>query len=246
MKTSSFSRLAQAMAAVVAVTACVLAVSCEKAHRYSGGVNQEAVQQIAIYETYDLAWIERPLDALSDEAAKHSAQSDTVTLVDLLNKHSSGRVLMNITAPVVGYVLPADTAAVDSIITQYGSRILPLDLKLAWSKSYSHIVPECYELVALRTSNRLPAITGEYIEKATSEYDKMMGYVVTLEFTDEGSRIFSRVTDANIGKSIAFVVKGKVYCYPRVNAHVDGGRVQITGDFTEEEANGLVDFIYGK
>lgn len=246
MKICSISRLEQAMVAVVAVVACVFAVSCEKAHRYSGSVNQEAVQQIGFYETYELGDIADLLIALSGEAAKHNAKSDTVTLVDMLNKHSNGRVLMNNTAPVVGCVLPADTAAVDSIITQYGSGILPLDLKLAWSKKYSHLVPECYELIALRTSNGQPAMSGEYIEKATSEYDKIMGCLVTLKFTDEGSRIFSRVTDANIGKNIAFVVKGKVYCYPMVNLQVDGGSVQITGNFTEEDANGLVDFIYGK
>jgi len=89
-------------------------------------------------------------------------------------------------------------------------------------------------------------MSGEYIEKATSECDEIMGCLVTLKFTVEGSRIFSRVTRANIGKSIAFVVKDKVYCYPMVNLQVDGGSVQITGDFTEEEAKGLVDFIYGK
>ena len=58
-----------------------LAVSCEKAHRYSGSVNQEAVQQIGFYETYELGDIADLLIALSGEAAKHNAKSDTVTLV---------------------------------------------------------------------------------------------------------------------------------------------------------------------
>lgn len=252
MKTSIISRLARAIVAVVAVAACVFAVSCEKAHRYSGSVNQEAVQQIGFYETYELGDIADLLIALSGEAAKHNAKSDTVTLVELLNMPDIAIISELENVPVVGYVLPADTAAVDSIIAQYGSRLLPANLKLAWSFKpvdrglFYFQGPECYELIALRTSNGQPAMSGEYIEKATSEYDEIMGCLVTLKFTDEGSRIFSRVTDANIGKNIAFVVKDKVYCYPMVNAQVDGGRVQITGNFTEKEANGLVDFIYGK
>jgi hypothetical protein len=250
MKTSSISRLVQAMVAVVAVVACLLAVSCKKVHHHSGSVNQEAVQQIGLYETYELVDLADLLIALSDEAAKHSAKSDTVTLVELLNMRSSATFPEYKNVPVVGYVLPADTVAVDSIFAQYGDR-LPADLKLVWSfkpvdRSYSHQGLESYELIALRTMQGLPAMTGEYIDEATSEYDKMMGYVVNLKFTDAGSSIFSRLTGAHIGKSIAIVVKDKVYCYPMVNAQVDGGLVQITGNFTEEEANGLVDFIYGK
>ena len=250
MKTSIISRLARVMVAVIAVAACVLAVSCDKTHRYSGSVNQEAVQQIGFYETYELGDIADLLIALSGEAAKHNAKSDTVTLVELLNMPDIAIISELENVPVVGYVLPADTVAVDSIFAQYGDR-LPADLKLVWSfkpvdRSYSHQGLESYELIALRTMQGLPAMTGEYIDEATSEYDEITGCVANLQFTDAGSRLFSRLTGAQIGKNIALVVKGKVYCYPMVNAQVDGGRVQITGNFTEEDANGLVDFIYGK
>lgn len=235
---------------VVAVAACVLAVSCEKAHRYSGSVNQEAVKQIGIYETYTLVDLSSCLNALSKEAAKHSAKSDTVTLVELLNLSESATYQKYLSTPVVGYVLPADTAAVDSIVARYYGEFMPQNLKLAWSfkpvdGGPSYQGPERYELIALRTSNGQPAITGK-IEKATSECDNIKGNVVTLGLTPEGSRIFSLVTKANIGKNIALVVKGKVYSYPMVMAQVDGGSVGISGNFTEEEANGLVDFIYGK
>lgn len=252
MKTSIISRLVRAIVAVVAVAACVLAVSCDKAHRYSGSVNQEAVQQIGFYETYELGDIADLLIALSGEAAKHNAKSDTVTLVELLNMPDIAIISELENVPVVGYVLPADTAAVDSIIAQYGSRLLPANLKLAWSFKpvdrglFYFQGPERYELIALRTTQGIPAMTGEYIDEATSEYDEITGCVANLQFTDAGSRLFSRLTGAQIGKNIALVVKGKVYCYPMVNAQVDGGRVQITGNFTEEDANGLVDFIYGK
>ena len=155
----------------------------------------------------------------------------------------------------MGYVLATDTAAVNRIITQYGGPILPADLKLAWSfKPYepdtSYQGPERFELIALRTSytsgDRKTAMTGESIEKASSENSKKMGYLVNVRFNDEGARVLSRLTSQNIGKHIAFVVKDKVYSYPQVMNRVDGGRVQITGNFTEEEAHALVDFIYGK
>ena len=34
--------------------------------------------------------------------------------------------------------------------------------------------------------------------------------------------------------------------YPIVNSQVEGGKVEITGNFTEQVANDFVDMFYGK
>lgn len=43
------------------------------------------------------------------------------------------------------------------------------------------------------------------------------------------------LTRRNIGRPIAIVIDGKIYSFPTVNEPIDGGRSQITGNFTEAE-----------
>jgi SecD/SecF fusion protein len=59
----------------------------------------------------------------------------------------------------------------------------------------------------------------------------------------EGARVWARMTADNIGKCIAVVLDGMVYSYPRVSTEITGGRSEITGDFTSDEADDLVNVL---
>ena len=61
-----------------------------------------------------------------------------------------------------------------------------------------------------------------------------------MKMNSEGSRIWSRVTGANVGKSIAIVLDGVVYSYPRVISKITGGNSQISGLASQEEADDIV------
>jgi preprotein translocase subunit SecD len=55
----------------------------------------------------------------------------------------------------------------------------------------------------------------------------------------EGARKFEQVTADNVGKRLAIVLDGVVYSAPNIQERIAGGRAQITGQFTSQEANEL-------
>jgi len=149
-------------------------------------------------------------------------------------------------SPVIGYVNVADTAAVNAIIySPLAKTILPADLKLAWTVKPEKMQGghEAFQLVALRTVNGQPVLNGDVVTRATSEYDQLQGQVVSMTMNDEGARQWSRITGQNIGKAIAIVLDDQVYSFPNVNSQIDGGRSQISGRFTVEEAGDLANVL---
>ena len=149
-------------------------------------------------------------------------------------------------SPVVGYVSASDTAAVNAMIhSDIAKTILPADLKLAWTVKPEQAQGghEVFQLVALRTVNGQPVLNGDVVTRATSEFDNMQGQVVSMSMNDEGARQWSRITGQNIGKAIAIVLDDQVYSFPNVNSQIDGGRSQISGRFTVEEASDLANVL---
>lgn len=64
-------------------------------------------------------------------------------------------------------------------------------------------------------------------------------YEVSLTLNDAGSRIFSRVTGANINKRLAIILDNKVFLAPEIRVKISNGRSRITGLETMEEAQDL-------
>ena len=149
-------------------------------------------------------------------------------------------------SPVVGYVSAADTAEVNAILrSPIAKTIMPADLKLAWTVKPEKMQGghEAFQLVALQTVNGQPVLTGDVVTRATSEYDNLQGQVVSMTMNDEGARSWSRITGQNIGKAIAIVLDDQVYSFPNVNSQIDGGRSQISGKFSVEEAGDLANVL---
>ena len=80
---------------------------------------------------------------------------------------------------------------------------------------------------------RLPAQKAGIIEQ-----NGQKSYVVSLTFTEEGTKAFADATAANIGKRIAIIMTGSmVFSNPVVREAITGGQCQIDGmtDYTEAE-----------
>ncbi len=90
--------------------------------------------------------------------------------------------------------------------------------------------------------NFLPTeLTGRYIVGASLVFDQVTGTPqISLNFNDEGSRIFEALTERNVGKPIAVFLDGNLITAPVVQEKITGGRAQITGQFTLEDAKILV------
>jgi preprotein translocase subunit SecD len=83
-------------------------------------------------------------------------------------------------------------------------------------------------------------MTGEFIRDARVSIDSQFHEpYVSLEFTDVGAKLFEQITGANVKKRLAIILDNNVYSAPEIRERIAGGRAQITGRFTTEEANDL-------
>jgi len=84
-------------------------------------------------------------------------------------------------------------------------------------------------------------LTGKYLKKAELGFDQTTFQpLVLLQFNDEGSEIFKDLTSKNVGKALAIYIDGLPISVPIVQETISGGRAQITGNFTIDEAKELV------
>ncbi|MCA1491190.1 protein translocase subunit SecD [Sinorhizobium alkalisoli] len=93
--------------------------------------------------------------------------------------------------------------------------------------------------------NRYPiesrvAISGERLADAKVGFDQRTNQpVVDFSFDSLGARQFAEITRENVGRPFAVVLDGKVLTAPVINEPILGGRGQISGNFTAEEATVL-------
>lgn len=63
--------------------------------------------------------------------------------------------------------------------------------------------------------------------------------VIDVTFTDQGRRRFAEVTRNNIDRRLAIIIDGQVYSAPVIRTEIPGGKAEISGDFTQQEAEDL-------
>ena len=102
-------------------------------------------------------------------------------------------------------------------------------------------------------------LTGDNVKDASTALNqKGAGYVVTMEFDSTGSSLFEAATqsilngeitaDEKLGlpaNCIAIILDNEVISYPSVSSVITGGKCQIEGNFTQEEATNLAALIRG-
>ncbi|HEY3277203.1 MAG TPA: protein translocase subunit SecD [Syntrophorhabdaceae bacterium] len=123
------------------------------------------------------------------------------------------------------------------------------------AKATSGVAPEGDELLMEKRRNRETGIvtsspillkkqallTGDLLTSAKVGVGSGLGSEirVDIEFNSEGARIFDRITGENVGKRIAIVLDNTVYSAPVVKDRISGGKAQISGGFTMDEASDL-------
>ena len=78
---------------------------------------------------------------------------------------------------------------------------------------------------------------------ATCDFDNLQGNYVSMEMNSEGAKQWARVTQNNLGKPVAIVLDDAVYSAPRINSVIEGGRSQITGNFSVDDAKDLANVL---
>ena len=84
-------------------------------------------------------------------------------------------------------------------------------------------------------------LSGKHLKKSSVNYDNNTGDPeVSLEFNDEGAKLFEEITGRNVGKPVAIFLDGTPISVPNVNEKITGGKAVITGRFNLQEAKTLV------
>jgi preprotein translocase subunit SecD len=82
-------------------------------------------------------------------------------------------------------------------------------------------------------------LTGDVLSDARVSIGQFNDPYVSITFDGKGGREFDRITSENVKKRMAIVLDNTIYSAPVIQERISGGRAQITGTFTTQEANDL-------
>ena len=91
------------------------------------------------------------------------------------------------------------------------------------------------DLKSMKLANA-PSVKLNQIIEISKNYDVFGNIVINLELNEEGKKVFKKLTSNNIGKPIAIVLNKTLISAPLVNEEIPSGKIQISGNFTIEEA----------
>ncbi|MFJ6987913.1 MULTISPECIES: protein translocase subunit SecD [unclassified Streptomyces] len=97
------------------------------------------------------------------------------------------------------------------------------------------------------------AVDGTEVDKAQAVYDTQTaaGWQVTMKFNNKGAKKFADITgqlaqNQQPQNEFGIVLDGEVVSSPYVSSAITGGQAQISGSFTQDEAQGLANMLsYG-
>ena len=125
--------------------------------------------------------------------------------------------------------------------TPEAQELIPADVEFIFSSKPAGA--EGNEFYFLYLVGKKPEMTGHMIQDAFVSIGQIVEYmgqpIVNFSTTDEGVRLFSRITGAHIGERMAIVLDESVYSAPVIQSKISEGRGIITGSGTQEEAKDL-------
>ena len=187
---------------------------------------------------------EKKATSLEEELAAASAQSEDNAALAAANPLFAKLQLFGGNSALLGIAHYRDTAAINAWLAS--SKVaFPGDFVPAWSfKPFTGegVQPDTYfELVALKSvAGKGAVLDGGVITSARVNYNQISGAAeVSMTMNSTGAARWEVITEQNIGHQIAIVMDGQVYSYPNVQGKISGGSSQITGNFTQAEADDL-------
>ena len=125
--------------------------------------------------------------------------------------------------------------------TPEAQKLIPADVEFIFSSKPAGT--EGNEFYFLYLVRKKPEMTGHMIQDAFVSIGQVVEYmgqpIVNFSTTDEGVRLFSRITGSHIGERMAIVLDESVYSAPVIQNKISEGRGIITGSGTQEEAKDL-------
>jgi len=158
---------------------------------------------------------------------------------------------MALEGPRVGYALIRDTAKVNALLARPEIAQL-MNTELRGAKFLWNNKPEpesdIIMLLAIKGNrDNAPELDGGVIVDARPDLDEYNRNIVTMAMNGSGAQKWQRLTAEAAAqtpkRSVAVVLDNYVYSYPQVQNEIAGGRTQITGNFSQEEASDLANIL---
>jgi protein-export membrane protein SecD len=187
-------------------------------------------------------WIVVQLPGLKDpELAKDLLGKTALLEFRLVNDDASA-------TSALSQALIAKKISMSDFMDQLHSGKAPADLR--------KLVPVGYELLPAKDGGRYllvkssPELTGSTLTDAKVSFgggggNQMVaaGPVVSIEFNNEGAKLFGLVTDANVNKQLAIVLDGVVQSAPVIKGAIPDGHAVIEGNFSADDAKLLATIL---
>jgi SecD/SecF fusion protein len=149
--------------------------------------------------------------------------------------------------PVVGFATVKDTGKVNEYLRMAKIRALFPPIKFFWTFKAVDKEETMFNLVAIHVTTRdgKSPLSGDIITDARKVFDQTSGGSpnISMNMTAEAAQVWKRLTRENIGKAVAIVLDNSVYSFPTVQGEIPNGSSSITGNFTNEEADDLVNIL---
>ena len=120
-------------------------------------------------------------------------------------------------------------------------KLIPADVEFLFSSKPAGTAGNPFYFLYL--VRKKPEMTGHMIQDAFVSIGQVVEYmgqpIVNFSTTDEGVRLFSRITGSHVGERMAIVLDESVYSAPVIQNKISEGRGIITGSGTQEEAKDL-------
>ncbi|WP_208427144.1 MULTISPECIES: protein translocase subunit SecD [Salinibacter] len=144
--------------------------------------------------------------------------------------------------PIIGRAFATDTSRVNELLQDPSvQNMLPPGIEPMWTASpvlTTEDGREAFHLLAVRAE---PELTGEVVTEASVQFDRQTNEPkVSITMNSDGARRWDRITAANIGNRVSIVLDDIVYSSPNIQSRISGGRTEITGLESRQEAQDIV------
>jgi SecD/SecF fusion protein len=182
--------------------------------------------------------------ATDSSALKHNP------LLNIFQLNVDPQTFTPLEGPIIGFALPRDTATINAYLkSDVVKTLIPGDkryVRLAWTRPDPKA--GITFLIALNGNRTMePELDGGVIVDARREFDQGNNPIVTMAMNGYGAQIWQRITAEESAKNpkghVAVVLDNMVYSYPRVINEISGGRTQIEGGFSLDEASDLANVL---
>ena len=153
---------------------------------------------------------------------------------------------------VVGFAAVKDTNKINKYLAMSQIRaLLPSNLryvKFLWSSKPEENFNDFLYLLAIE-GNRdgTPDLGGDVVTDARSDFDNRNNPMISMSMNGSGAQKWQELTREAAAttpkRSVAVVLDNLVYSYPTVQSEIAGGNTQITGSFTQNEADDLANIL---